>query len=94
MTKMMTALLGGLKKRRSKQPSDESPNPRPAVSALKTNLPLISSSLLELSGIAGISYGSWLFSHVLGFIVGGFSLIIVGLAVDPPMRQPKNSEPR
>lgn len=76
-----------------KQQSDESRKP-PLSVALKTNLPLISSSLLELAGISGISYGSWLIQHFAGFIVGGIGLVIIGLAVDPPVRQPKNSGPQ
>jgi hypothetical protein len=32
----------------------------------------------EVAGLAGLSYGSWLYSHPLGFIVGGLCLVAIG----------------
>ena len=94
MTKMMTALRGGLRRLRLRQPKDESQSRLLAVRLPKANLPFLFASLLELGGIGGIVYGFWLIAPFLGFILGGISLILLGLAVDPPVKRPKNSEPQ
>jgi hypothetical protein len=55
-------------------------------------IPSILSFLLEIAGIAAIVYGLFLLAPVVGFIGGGIGLILVGLALDPPGRAPKQIE--
>jgi hypothetical protein len=50
------------------------------------------SSICELGGLSGFVWGFHLISPFLGFIVGGICLILVGLAIDPPVSPPKDSE--
>lgn len=56
------------------------------------NVRLMISTVVELAGIAAIIWGFALIAPWLGWIVGGFALILVGLAVDPPTR--KSSPPK
>lgn len=58
--------------------------------AKKFNIWSILSTILELLGLAAIVYGFFLINPFLGFIVGGFAAILLGLAIDPPINR-KNS---
>jgi hypothetical protein len=55
--------------------------------AEKFNIWSILSAILELMGIVAIVYGFFLINIFLGFIVGGFAAILLGLAIDPPTRR-------
>lgn len=46
----------------------------------------------ELAGVGLIVAGFWLIAPWLGLIVGGIALILVGLAVDPPARAPRQPQ--
>lgn len=50
------------------------------------------SGFVELAGIAGIVWGFHLIAPFLGFIIGGIGLILLGLAIDPPVSRTTNSE--
>lgn len=54
--------------------------------AKKFNILAILSFLLELAGLVAIVYGCWLITPILGFIMGGFAAILIGFAIDPPMK--------
>jgi len=65
----------------------------------KSNIGLfwsIFSSFLELAGISSITFGFYLFSPILGFIVGGIGLILIGVLIgfslEPPKRQNQGVE--
>ena len=64
----------------------------PVVFARNLDIRFTFSSVFELAGLSGISWGFHLISPFLGFIVGGICLILVGLAIDPPVSRPKDSE--
>ena len=49
----------------------------------------ILSGLLELAGFSAITYGCFLLTPVLGWIVAGLFLVLVSIAIDPPQRKPK-----
>lgn len=53
----------------------------------KGDIRLIVSGIAELLGICAIVAGFSLIAPFLGLIVGGFCLILLGLAVDPPARK-------
>jgi ABC-type phosphate transport system permease subunit len=55
--------------------------------AKRFNIRAILSLLLELAGLVAIVYGFWLIFPFLGFIIGGVSAILIGLAIDPPIRR-------
>lgn len=55
--------------------------------AKKFNIWPIFSAILELAGLAAIVYGFFLINPFLGFIIGGFAAILLGLAIDPPTRR-------
>jgi len=44
---------------------------------------------LELAGFSAITYGCFLLTPVLGWIVAGLFLVLVSIAIDPPQRKPK-----
>ncbi len=50
------------------------------------NVRLMVSAVVELCGIAGIIWGFALITPWLGLIVGGLALVLVGVAIDPPIR--------
>ncbi|MBO0676801.1 hypothetical protein JRC04_04915 [Mycolicibacterium sp. S2-37] len=43
---------------------------------------------MELLGLGAIVWGIALFSIPAAFIFGGIGLLLIGLAVDPPLRKP------
>lgn len=47
---------------------------------------LIISGLLELAGIGLITFGTFLITPFLGFIVAGAGLLWVARAIDPPVK--------
>jgi ammonia channel protein AmtB len=49
----------------------------------------ILSGLFELAGVAAVTTGCYLLAPWLAFIIGGILLFVVGLAVDPPKKSPK-----
>jgi len=50
--------------------------------------PLISAGF-ELAGVAALVAGFWVLAPWLGLVIGGLALVLVGLAIDPPSRNPK-----
>lgn len=51
------------------------------------NIRLTISGVLELLGIAAIIWGFYLIAPFLGFIIGGIGLLIIGRAIDPPIKE-------
>lgn len=49
----------------------------------------IASAALQLVGVAAITVGCWELAPWLGLMVGGLLVTLVGVALDPPKRQPK-----
>lgn len=48
------------------------------------NIPLILSGILEILGIAVITYGFYLIAPFAGFIIAGIGLLWIARGVDPP----------
>lgn len=39
-------------------------------------------SVVQAAGLAGITAGAWLWSPIAGWIVGGFSVLVIGVALE------------
>ncbi|MDO3068448.1 hypothetical protein [Mycobacteroides abscessus] len=50
--------------------------------------PLVSAAF-ELAGVAVLVAGGWVLAPWIGLLMGGLALILIGLAIDPPSREPK-----
>lgn len=53
---------------------------------------LMVSGTLEVAGLAAITWGLYQWTPVAGWIAGGLSAVIIGLAADPPTRTAPVSE--
>ena len=51
--------------------------------AARRNTDPIMSTVLDVAGLAAITYGVWMFLHPLGVIAGGVSLLLLGYLSRP-----------
>lgn len=44
----------------------------------------LAASVLQIAGIAAVSYGAWTIAHWAGYIVAGVGLFAIGFVMDLP----------